>query len=87
MGIGVCGMKLVGLDDLLDGHSRLLTSTKDIVKADQLITEVASPQASKHLCGHLITLSVDNAPMSQDVQLYSSHQELAMLICSSDGPE
>ena len=71
MGIGVCGMRLVGLDDLLDGHSRLLTSTKDGAKADQLIMEVASPQASKHLCGHLITLSLDNAPMSQDVQLHS----------------
>ena len=58
MGIRVCGMRLVGLDDLVDGHSRLLTSTKDSdQKGDQLIIDdVALTQASKHLCGHLITL-------------------------------
>ena len=51
-------MRLVGLDDLVDGHSRLLTSTKDSdQKGDQLIIDdVALTQASKHLCGHLITL-------------------------------
>ena len=48
MVIEVCGRRLVGLDDLLDDHWRLLTSTKDRAKGDH--------KPCRYLCGHLITL-------------------------------